>query len=302
MSETVTINSRETLSGIVQQKYHLKGWSNIQAKCEEIKLFNNQNNTKYQVKDIGKILAGQTLVLPDDTDTAEKPEETNLGKKFDDWTESCADSLTGEVDENKEPTYKHDVSPFNMARTPEFKAAVKAEDYDKANDVYRENFDALAGSIVDNADTDGDGELSVQEFKQKEFDDTEKKIAKLSPEQREKLGFDAPENKDGKLSQEQRDNLSGFFVRQFLMMDLDTPENVKPEEVKDLRITKKEYAAFLKALDGNNKENTANGELTRDEYLGMTKILEGNDNKALLLFKKKERDSYKSLYDPEPAK
>lgn len=314
MSQTVTIGDKQTLSEIVQNKYHLKGWSSIQAKCEEIKLFNNQNNKDYKFTDIGKILAGKTLVLPDAVDTqtssvsdaeaktasgadstpAKKPEEPNLGKKFDGWIESCADSLTGETDENKEPTYKHDVSPLNMARTPEYKTALdaarKTGDYDEVNNVYRKNVDALAGSIVDNADTDGDGMLSVKEFIKKEEDDLKKKISG-SESGAQEFAFDEESEKE----------FERLFTRQFLMMDLDTPEKLKPEDVKDLRITKREYAAFLKAVDRNNKQNIADGEITRDEYLGMTKILEGNDNKALIAFKKKERDSYKDLYDPKPA-
>lgn len=159
MSETVTINGGQTLSEIVQNKYHLKGWSNIQAKCEEIKLFNNQNNSKYQVNDIGNILAGKTLVLPDDTDTVtstisaasapksetpapaaetpaatEKPAEPNLGKKFDDWSIDTAvniklahqDSRLRVRDFVKEHSKPED-EPLRYLKGEEEKLAVKDE-------------------------------------------------------------------------------------------------------------------------------------------------------------------------------
>lgn len=311
MSETVTINSRDTLSGIVQQKYHLKGWSNIQAKCEEIKLFNNQNNSKYQVNDIGKILAGQTLVLPDDTDTVtspisaasapkteksdssaetpaptaetpaatEKPAEDNLGKKFDDWADGCAASFTGKLDDNGKPTFEYDVSPFNMARTPEFKAAVATGNQEEAGKIYKENVEALASSIVDNADTDGDGKLSVQEFAQKELGDARKRFGDLSPE-------------DEKTFLKQS-------ARQFAMMDLDLNKD-------DQFVDKKEYAAFLYAMDAtdeknlNNNKKIANGEITRDELMAVSTISE-SDAKTRAIFKGREISSYKGLYGNDPS-
>lgn len=208
----------------------------------------------------------------------DKPAEQNLGKKFDGWVEGCADSLSGEVDEKGNPTYKSNVNPFNMAKTPEFITAVKAEDYKEANRIYKEKVEALASSLVDNADTDGDGMLSVSEFIKKEKDDTEKKYGKFKPDSEQELAFEH------------------LATRQFAMINLDGPANAKPEDVKDFRIDKKEYAAFLKAVDGNNSQNIANGEITREEYSAMGDILEGEDLKPMAKFMKKERDSYESLY------
>lgn len=305
MSETVMINSTNTLSGIVQQKYHLTGWKNIQAKCEEIKLFNNQNNSNYQVNDIGKILAGKTLVLPDDTDTVtspisaasapkteksdssaettaptaevpaatEKPAEDNLGKKFDGWAEGCAASFTGKLDDNGKPTYEYDVSPFNMARTPEFKAAVTAGNQEEAGNIYKHNVEKLASDLVDNADLDGDGKLSVQEFAQKELDDARKRFGDLSPE-------------DEKTFLKQS-------ARQFAMMDLDLKKD-------DQFVDKKEYAAFLYAMDANNDKKIANGEITRDELMATSNISEG-DATTRARFKGRERSSYKGLYGIDPG-
>lgn len=308
----ITVQGGDTLWGIAQSQ----GFTS-NAEINKYKNSIYASNIKVIGDNPNLILPGQVLTLPDKNSVfgkenapvsdpiaetpapiaetpapTDKPAEDNLGKKFDGWIESCADSLTGEKDENNEPTYKHDVSPFNMARTPEFIAAVKAEDYDKANNVYRENADALAGSIVDNADTDGDGMLSVKEFIKKEEDDLKKKIS--GSEDVSELAFDDDSKKE----------FNRLFVRQFVMMNLDVPKNVKPEDVKveDLRIDKREYAAFLMAMDGSNPQEIANGEITRDENLAVTKIIESGDEKAMRKFMKVERDSYKKLYDPKTGK
>lgn len=197
----------------------------------------------------------------------------NLGKKFDKWAEDCAASLSGKVDKDGNPTFKNDVSPFNMAKTPEFKAAVTAGNQEEAGKIYKQNVEKLASDLVDNADLDGDGKLNVYEFTKKELDDAKKKFGDMVPEDEEKFKQQS--------------------ARQFALMNLDLKKG-------DQFVDKKEYAAFLYTMDANNDKKIANGEITRDELVATSNISEG-DAVTRARFKGKERSSYKGLYGIDPG-
>ncbi|MDD3435935.1 MAG: hypothetical protein PHC64_02170 [Candidatus Gastranaerophilales bacterium] len=83
-------------------------------------------------------------------------------------------------------------------------------------------------------------------------------------------------------------------VMQFFIMDLD----------KDGYIDENEYAAYLYAIDANNKDKVAKGRITREEYLKTAKL----ENQKKLTnesatFKGQIISCYKGLfgYDPRPS-
>ncbi len=247
-----TIQRGDTLSEIVAKKYNLKKWSEIKAAYTKIAEINKISNPNL-------IFAGASLNLPTSINSvfeAKKPEnetkdsaeiitdetpkitvsgeENPKTSPFNDWCNECADSIA-DINEKGDPVYSKDVKPFDMAGE-EFTNAVKAKNFEKVGEIYKQNALKTAKEDIALTDTDGDRAISPEEQVERDKSETEKKY--------------------GPFDSDFLDKMQTISLRTNLFMDLD----------KNRKVDEKEYAAFLYAMDSNNYKKTANGKITRDEY------------------------------------
>lgn len=197
----------------------------------------------------------------------------NKGDEFAQWTEDCAKSIVGVKEDKKTPIYNSDIESFNMARTPEYEAAVKADNQDEALKIYKQNAEKLASDIVDNADIDHDGRLNFSEFRKKEIDDVEKLKCR-------------------KLSNEEIERMEPLLAKQYTVLNANGTKD-------DKYITKEEYTAFLYAMDANNDKDQVDGKISRDEY-SATCLVSESDVDAIKEFRDKIKFRYQLLYKSDP--
>ena len=163
------------------------------------------------------------------------------------------------------------LTPFDMVGD-EFRNDIKNNGGAKAGEIYKQKALEAAKGEIALLDKDKDGAISPEEQVKGDTAAYEKKFGKLAPELAAK-------------TQE-------MSLRANLFMDLN----------KDGKVDDKEYAAFLYAMDSNNKTETANGQITRDEYTKTSGYFEKPLTQDAGTFRGKMRSCYKSFFgfDPKP--
>lgn len=286
-----TVQSGQTLSQIVKEKFGISGWTEIKKKCEEIKEKNN-------LKDINTIFAGSILQL-DESDTglavqrgaapssikpidaksvseqpkAIAPATTEIVPEkttpLNDWTNECANSMI-DVDKDGKPVYGRDVEDFDMAGD-KFREDLKTNGGKNAGEIYKQKAIETAKGDIGLFDKDGDGMINPEEQVKRDKAEYEKKY--------------------GKMDAEFSKTVETLSLRANIFMDID----------KNGKVDEKEYAAFLYAMDANNDKKIANGKLTREEYTKSTSYFEKPLDQEAGTFRGSVRAAYKGLFGFDPA-
>lgn len=261
----------QTLWSIVKDTYGLTNNRDIANKVNEIAKANHTNPNS--------IFAGKSLSLPEKTSSSElsrgvqgvtineetvKPTTSSLN----DWTKECADSML-DVDQSGNPVFNKEVKPFDMAGD-EFQDDIKNNGGAKAGEIYKQKALETARGEIALFDIDKDGAISPEEQVKGDVAAFEKKFGQLDP-------------KDKSKTQE-------MSLRANLFMDLN----------KDKKVDDKEYAAFLYAVDANNKSGIANGKITAEEYMKTSSYVEQPLTTKAGAFKGQVRSCYKSLFGFDP--
>ena len=261
------VQSGQNLWNIVRDRYKLTNNTDIANKVNEIAKANHISNPN-------SIFAGQALSLPEATGTNTLGDSKGIASStgstttteeakttpLNDWTNACADSV---VNPNKE------VKPFDMVGD-EFRNDIKNNGGAKAGEIYKQKALETAKGEIALFDENKDGAISLEEQVKGDKAAYEKKFGQLDP---------ADESKAREMS-----------LRANLFMDLN----------KDKKVDEKEYAAFLYAMDSNNKGDTANGQITRDEYTKTSSYFEQPLTDEAGTFRGKMRSCYKSFFGIDP--
>lgn len=238
-----TIKTGDTLWSIVKNKYGLTNSNEISAKVNEVAKQNSVSNPN-------SIMAGQNLNLVDNSKGSvfNKPEaaanpttckvddKDNMGTKFDSWTQNVSEKF----DKNE----KSDDFKFVG---DDYAKDVKENGGKNAAEIYKKGLMKLSTDSIKNSDTDGNGTLSYDEFKQKELAEMKKA------------------NPDSQLDDETTDKI---IKTAFKNLDLNG----------DGQIDDKENASMFAALD-ENKNGELNGKISQDDYIGNSALL-GDESKG----------------------
>jgi len=190
------------------------------------------------------------------------------------WENECADSIS-DVDKNGKNVYSKDVKPLDFVGD-DYRAAVKAKDFTKARDIYKEKGLDVAKKEIALYDKDGDGVISSME---QVLHDREEATSRF-----------------GELDAASIEKLREVSLRTFTAMDLD--KKVNPNNIG---IDANEYTAFIKAMNSNNSDGTANGRITREEYDKSTNYFTKTLDNEAGTFIGSIRSAYKSLFGNDPG-
>lgn len=191
--------------------------------------------------------------------TKEKPADST---PLSEWMNECASSMV-DVDRKGNPIYDREVAPFDLAGK-EYDEAIAKGDTKKADEIIAKRLQSTAqGDIALYDKIHHDGAIDSGEQVRYDISEYEKKYGTTPPELKPALV---------KLSQ----NANSF-------MDLDG----------DHKVSDKEYAAFLYAMNTNK-----DSKLDRGEYVKGTGYFRDINTKEAKNFKEVIKSGYIKLYGP----
>lgn len=300
----------DTLSQIVQKKYGLHGWVNIKKKCEEIAALNGISN-------IDLIYAGKSLNLPDESNSVFN---TGAGKNA-----STVSKPVKPVEpaKNSNPPPENNTSLVPVKETPEAKGAADVIEEPK---IVGTELDEWEDNVFDSMSATGKFSSNVKSFEILSVENYQKDSGKYALKNqnydvaykehllgisKEQIAAYDRKHPDGKI--DDFEQFEGDMARyetkhgkmdeyaQKTMIGTSSKTNTFMDLNGDGKVDEKEYAAFLYAMDANNKEGSIDGNISADEYVKTKMLISNSKSEGTTKFMQLMRSCYQALFGTDPT-